>query len=187
MIQGEIGHGDGVVGAVSVCEAEGEKKPNKQDGFTFTHEWTKKPLPPPHFHLVESEWKKSSRWEAMMTMMIKVVTYGVVGREVVPPHAGAGRAAAVPAPLQSGHAGCQSPRNKPLQFLPFTARSLTPFTLKSVLAGIYFIPKKMQVIQSAWILIDLCWSAPIDPTTDQSVAAFTLPANQIQIRFLLNF
>lgn len=142
MIQGEIGHGDGVVGAVSVCEVEGEKT-NRMDLLSLMNELRIISLR--RFKTGEARMTKIMM---MMMMMIKVFTYGVVGWEVVPPHAGAGRAAAVPAPLQSGHAGRQSPRNKPLQFLPSTSRSPTPFTLKSVLAGIYFVPKKMQVIQS---------------------------------------
>lgn len=41
-----------------------------------------------------------------------MITYWVVGGKVVPPHAGAGRAAAVPAPLQGGHGDRQSQRQQ---------------------------------------------------------------------------
>lgn len=83
---------------------------NKQRGLCHLHTstWAK-------------EWKKPSHhWDA--SEVEKRFTYGVFRGEVVSPHAGAGRAAAVPAPLRSGYGGRQSPRNKQLLFLPSITR-----------------------------------------------------------------
>lgn len=152
MIQGEIGHGDGVVGAVSVWK--------KETRWFYFRSWINKEAFPTST-LPQKEWRKNissghfkSEEVTVTMMMMMIVTYGVIGGKVVPPHAGAGRAAAVLAPLQGGHGGRQSPRTtNNLCFCTSTAHNPTPFTLELELACISHLLLKKIAGDSKCLII----------------------------------
>lgn len=114
-----------------VSERQRVKRRNKMVFLSFTN----KQRGLRHLHTFKKQSKRVKkaislrRFKSGEAMRMKVITYGFFGGKVVSPHAGAGRAAAVPAPLQSGYDGRQLPRNKQLLFLPSTARKPSPLHL----------------------------------------------------------